>query len=34
VRTSQFIALSERVSNRNLGAFFHAWLYVPERPAG
>jgi aminopeptidase N len=32
VRTSQFIALSERVSNRNLGAFFHAWLYVPSGP--
>ena len=34
VRTSQFIALSERVSKRNLGSFFHTWLYVAERPAG
>jgi aminopeptidase N len=34
VRTSQFVALAERVSRQNLGTFFHAWLYVPERPAG
>ncbi|GAA3611321.1 M1 family metallopeptidase [Microlunatus ginsengisoli] len=34
VRTSQFVALAERVSGQNLGSFFHTWLYVPARPAG
>lgn len=34
VRTSQFIALSEQVSGRNLGAFFSVWLYQPTKPTG
>ena len=33
VSTTQFIALSERVSGQDLDALFHAWLEVPERPA-
>jgi aminopeptidase N len=33
VSTADFIALSERVSGKELDAFFKAWLYVPERPA-
>jgi aminopeptidase N len=33
VSTADFIALSERVSGKDLDAFFHAWLEVPERPA-
>jgi aminopeptidase N len=33
VSTAQFIRLSERVSGQDLDALFHAWLYVPERPA-
>jgi aminopeptidase N len=34
VSTADFIALAERVSGKNLGRFFHTWLYVAERPAG
>lgn len=34
VTTSQFIALSERVSHQNLGSFFSTWLYVAKKPAG
>ena len=30
--TEQFIALSERVSGRNLGQFFQTWLYTPRKP--
>ena len=30
--TEQFIALSERVSGRNLGQFFQTWLYTPQKP--
>ena len=33
VSTAQFIRLSEHVSGQDLDALFHAWLYVPERPA-
>jgi aminopeptidase N len=33
VTTADFIALSERVSGKDLDAFFHAWLEVAERPA-
>ena len=33
VRTSEFIALAERVSGRQLDAFFTAWLFTPQRPA-
>ena len=32
VTTAQFVALAERVSGRNLGTFFHSWLYVAKRP--
>ncbi len=32
VSTAQFVALAERVSDRNLGTFFHSWLYVAKRP--
>ena len=32
VSTAQFVALAEQVSDRNLGAFFHSWLYVAKRP--
>ncbi|MBU2666896.1 M1 family metallopeptidase [Actinoplanes bogorensis] len=31
--TAQFIALSERIAGRDLGAFFQAWLYTPSKPA-
>ncbi len=34
VRTSQFVALAEQVSDQDLGAFFHTWLEVPAKPAG
>ena len=34
VSTKEFIALSERVSHKNLGPLFRAWLYVPEKPRG
>jgi aminopeptidase N len=30
--THQFIALSERVSGRDLGHFFRVWLYTPSKP--
>ncbi|MCO5992744.1 M1 family metallopeptidase [Actinoallomurus rhizosphaericola] len=30
--TPQFIALAERVSGKDLGGFFHAWLYGKKRP--
>jgi hypothetical protein len=33
VTTSQFIALAERLSGQDLGAFFDEWLYTPSRPA-
>ena len=32
VTTAQFVALAERVTGRNLGTFFHSWLYVAKRP--
>jgi aminopeptidase N len=31
--TAQFRALAERVSHRDLGALFDAWLYQPGKPA-
>ncbi|GHJ39763.1 M1 family metallopeptidase [Streptomyces sp. TS71-3] len=31
--TAQFIALSERVSRKDLGALFHTWLYTAGKPA-
>jgi aminopeptidase N len=31
--TADFIALAERVSGRDLGALFDAWLYQPAKPA-
>ena len=31
--TADFIALAERVSGRDLRAFFDAWLYAPSKPA-
>jgi aminopeptidase N len=30
--TEQFIALSERISGRDLGDFFQTWLYTPQKP--
>lgn len=30
--TEQFIALAERISGQDLGAFFQTWLYTPTRP--
>ncbi|MEU4244055.1 M1 family metallopeptidase [Actinoplanes sp. NPDC026619] len=30
--TAQFIALAERISGRDLGALFQAWLYAPVKP--
>ena len=30
--TEQFTALSERISGRDLGAFFQTWLYTPAKP--
>src|SRR6185312_14894789 len=30
--TAQFIALSERVSHRNLDGLFDAWLFTPGKP--
>jgi len=29
----EFIALAERISHQDLGAFFDEWLYTPEKPA-
>ena len=34
VRTSQFVALAEQVSDQDLGWFFSSWLKVPAKPAG
>lgn len=34
VTTRQFIALSERVSGKQLDGLFRRWLYVPRKPAG
>ena len=34
VSTADFIALTERVTGRNLSALFHTWLYVAKRPSG
>jgi hypothetical protein len=33
VTIPQFIALAERISGQDLGAFFDEWLYRPEKPA-
>jgi aminopeptidase N len=33
VTTEEFIAHAERVSGRDLGALFTAWLYTPSKPA-
>jgi aminopeptidase N len=30
--TEQFMALSERVSGRDLDQFFQTWLYTPQKP--
>ena len=32
VTTPQFIALAERISGRDLTAFFDAWIYQDEKP--
>ncbi|MGE3235295.1 MAG: M1 family metallopeptidase [Thermoleophilia bacterium] len=32
VTTAGFVALAERVSRRDLDAFFHTWLYQPAKP--
>jgi aminopeptidase N len=32
-RTGQFIAMAERVSERELGPLFRTWLFTPSRPA-
>ena len=32
--TAEFVALAERESGQDLGAFFDAWLYTPGKPAG
>ncbi|MBA4609081.1 immune inhibitor A [Aeromicrobium sp. Marseille-Q0843] len=34
VRTDEFTSLAERVSGEDLDAFFTAWLFTPEKPAG
>jgi aminopeptidase N len=34
VRTSQFVALAEQVSDQDLGWFFRSWLEVTAKPAG
>jgi aminopeptidase N len=34
VSTPEFVALAEKVSGQDLGAFFDAWLYQPGKPAG
>jgi aminopeptidase N len=31
--TQQFVALAEKVSGQDLGAFFQEWLFDPDRPA-
>ena len=33
VRTQDFIRLAERVSRRDLGAFFETWLFTEGKPA-
>jgi aminopeptidase N len=33
VTTAEFIAHAERISGRDLGALFTAWLYTPAKPA-
>jgi aminopeptidase N len=33
VTTTQFIALAERISHKNLNSLFQAWLYTPGKPA-
>jgi Peptidase family M1 domain len=32
VKTSEFVALSERISGRSLDAFFERWLFTPRKP--
>jgi aminopeptidase N len=34
VTTKDFVALSERVSGKELSRFFRVWLYRPEKPRG
>jgi len=34
VSTPEFVALAEKVSRQDLGAFFDTWLYQPGKPAG
>jgi aminopeptidase N len=34
VTTADFIALSERVSGRQLDRLFRVWLYLPRKPRG
>ena len=34
VAIPQFIALAERISGRELDAFFNAWLFTPSKPPG
>ena len=31
--TAQFVALAEKISHRDLGAFFHTWLWQKSKPA-
>jgi len=33
VSTAELVAVAERVSGRNLGPFFHRWLYTAGKPA-
>ena len=33
VSTHEFIRFAERISHRNLDAFFHTWVYSPSKPA-
>ena len=33
VSTQEFIRFAERISHRNLDAFFHTWVYSPGKPA-
>ena len=32
VRTSEFVALAERISGRSLDALFRRWLFTTEKP--
>ncbi len=32
VTTPEFVALAEHISHRDLGRFFHTWLYKPAKP--